>query len=109
MEITYYGHACFGIKSNGISILIDPFISPNPLAKHIDVNSIKADYILISHGHEDHVADAFAIAQKNLVKGELRDNETGKGISGATIFYQQQYVIQLPVAYHFHWQFLWPS
>jgi len=65
MKITFYGHACFGIESNGISIIIDPFISPNPLAKSIDIDAIKADYILISHGHEDHVADALYLAKKN--------------------------------------------
>ena len=65
MKITFYGHACFGIDIDGISILIDPFIRPNPLAEKVDVDSIKADYVLISHGHEDHVADALYLAQKN--------------------------------------------
>ena len=45
--------------------MIDPFISPNPLAKHINLDSLKADYILLSHGHEDHIADAMYLAQKN--------------------------------------------
>jgi len=44
--------------------LFDPFISPNPQAKHIDVNSLKPDYILVTHGHGDHVADVATI-QKN--------------------------------------------
>ena len=65
MKITFYGHACFGIEVEGISLLIDPFIRPNALAKNIDVDSLKADFVLISHGHEDHVADALEIAQKN--------------------------------------------
>jgi L-ascorbate metabolism protein UlaG (beta-lactamase superfamily) len=65
MKLTYYGHACFGLEIDGISILLDPFISPNPLAKHIDINTIKADYILLSHGHEDHLADALYLAKKN--------------------------------------------
>lgn len=68
MNITYYGHSCFGVEVNGKYLLFDPFITYNPLAKHIDVSSIKADYILISHGHEDHVADAIAIAKRTNAK-----------------------------------------
>ncbi len=65
MKFTYYGHACFSVEVQGKILLFDPFISPNELAKDIDVNSIKADYILLSHGHGDHVADALTIAQNN--------------------------------------------
>lgn len=64
MNITYYGHSCFGVEVNGKHILFDPFITPNVLAKNIDVNSVKADYILITHGHEDHIADAVSIATR---------------------------------------------
>lgn len=64
MKITWYGHACFGIEINGKHLLFDPFISPNPSASHIDVNSIKADFILQSHGHGDHIADTVAIAKR---------------------------------------------
>ena len=64
MKITFYGHACFGIEHNGTHLLFDPFISPNELAKDIDLDNVKADYILISHGHEDHVADAESIAKR---------------------------------------------
>jgi L-ascorbate metabolism protein UlaG (beta-lactamase superfamily) len=62
MKITYYGHSCFTLEVAGKSILFDPFISHNELAKGIDIKSIKADFILISHGHEDHIADAVEIA-----------------------------------------------
>ncbi len=62
MKITYYGHSCFVLETGGKSILFDPYISPNDLAKNIEIESIKADYILISHGHEDHIADAVSIA-----------------------------------------------
>lgn len=65
MKVTYYGHSCFLINLGEKSILFDPFISPNPLAAKIDINSIKTDYILISHGHEDHIADAITIAKKS--------------------------------------------
>ncbi len=68
MEITYYGHSCFGVVVNGKHLLFDPFITPNELAKDIDLAKIKADYILISHGHEDHIADAVSIAKRTGAK-----------------------------------------
>jgi L-ascorbate metabolism protein UlaG (beta-lactamase superfamily) len=61
MEITYYGHAAFRVKLNEVSLVFDPFITPNPNASDVDVNEIKADYMLLSHGHEDHVADVSEI------------------------------------------------
>lgn len=64
MNITYYGHSCFGVEINGKHLLFDPFITPNEMAKQIDATTVKADYILISHGHEDHIADAVSIAKR---------------------------------------------
>ncbi len=64
MNITYYGHSCFGVEVIGKHLLFDPFITPNELAKHIDVNTVKADFILVSHGHEDHIADLVSIAKR---------------------------------------------
>lgn len=65
MKITYYGHSCFMIVTGGKSILFDPFITPNEKAKHIDIKTIRPDYILISHGHEDHILDALTIAKQS--------------------------------------------
>ncbi|MBE2179330.1 MAG: metal-dependent hydrolase [Chthoniobacterales bacterium] len=62
MKLTYYGHSCFGVQVDGTHLLFDPFITPNPKAASIDIKSIPADYILVSHGHFDHVADVEAIA-----------------------------------------------
>ena len=64
MKLSYYGHATFLLEIKGSNILFDPFITPNELARDIDANAIPADYILISHGHEDHVADAVSIAKR---------------------------------------------
>lgn len=64
MKLTYYGHACFGVEVDGTHLLFDPFITPNPLAAGIDVEKIPADFILLSHGHFDHVNDAVAIATR---------------------------------------------
>ena len=68
MELTFYGHACFSVKIGGKVLLFDPFISPNEKAKDIDIQLIKADYILLSHGHEDHVADVETIAKNTGAK-----------------------------------------
>ena len=64
MKITYYGHSCFAVEAGGKTLLFDPFISPNVLAKHIKLDSVPAHYILISHGHLDHLADAATIARR---------------------------------------------
>lgn len=64
MKITFYGHASLGIELGGKHILVDPFISGNPLASHIDSNALKADYILLTHAHGDHILDAEAIAKR---------------------------------------------
>jgi L-ascorbate metabolism protein UlaG (beta-lactamase superfamily) len=64
MKLTYYGHSCFAVEVGGKNVLFDPFISPNQYATHIDIEVIKADYILISHGHVDHVVDVERIAKR---------------------------------------------
>jgi L-ascorbate metabolism protein UlaG (beta-lactamase superfamily) len=63
MKFTYYGHSCFSVSAGGKNILFDPFITPNELAAHIKIADIEADYILLSHGHADHIADCMAIAE----------------------------------------------
>ena len=64
MKITFYGHACLGIQIDDINIIVDPFITGNPKASGIDINSLKADYILLTHAHQDHVLDVEAIAKR---------------------------------------------
>lgn len=64
MKVTFLGHATIYVEINGKKILFDPFVSPNELAKDIDVDAIEADYIFVSHGHEDHVADVERIAKR---------------------------------------------
>lgn len=65
MEIKYYGHSCFSIQSSGYTLLFDPFITPNELAKEVKIEEIKPQYIFISHAHQDHLYDALEIANKN--------------------------------------------
>jgi L-ascorbate metabolism protein UlaG (beta-lactamase superfamily) len=64
MKITFLGHSTILAHIGGKNILFDPFITPNELASQIDVNELKVDYILVSHGHEDHVADVESIAKR---------------------------------------------
>lgn len=68
MKVTYLGHACVNVEIGGKYFLIDPFISANPLAKHIDIQKVKADYILLTHAHQDHILDAEAIAKNTGAK-----------------------------------------
>lgn len=68
MNFTYYGHSCFSMQIGGETLLFDPFITPNEKAAHIQVGAIKADYIFISHGHADHIADAVMLAKQTGAK-----------------------------------------
>jgi L-ascorbate metabolism protein UlaG (beta-lactamase superfamily) len=64
MKVTYYGHSCFGVEVAGKHLLFDPFITQNERAYQVDVDQIPADYILVSHGHFDHIDDAARIARR---------------------------------------------
>ncbi|QQL49741.1 metal-dependent hydrolase [Mucilaginibacter ginkgonis] len=68
MKAIYYGQSTVELETDGIKILFDPFITPNELAKHIDVSTITPHYILLSHGHGDHVADLVAIQKQSGAK-----------------------------------------
>jgi len=68
MKFTYYGQSCFLIEAGGEKFLFDPFIKQNPLAQNVDISKIEADYILVSHGHGDHVADLVELAKQTNAK-----------------------------------------
>ncbi len=68
MNITYYGHACFSVFAGGKTLLFDPFVTENPLARAVDVDKIEADYIFVSHGHSDHIADTVRIGTRTGAK-----------------------------------------
>ena len=63
MKITFHGHSCFLIETNGTRLLIDPFLTGNPLAT-VSADDIEADYIILSHGHGDHYGDTESIAKR---------------------------------------------
>ena len=85
MKITFYGHASLGIKVGGKHILVDPFISANPLAEHIDIETLKADYILLTHAHGDHILDVEAIATRTgaviVSNAEIAGHYAAKGFT----------------------------
>ncbi len=86
MQITFLGHASLGIEIGKINILIDPFITANELAKDIDINSLKADYILLTHAHQDHILDVEAIAKRTkatiISNFEIVNHFENLGITG---------------------------
>ncbi|GAA4898434.1 metal-dependent hydrolase [Flaviramulus aquimarinus] len=86
MKITFYGHASLGIQINDVNILVDPFISANPKASEIDINNLKADYILITHAHQDHIVDVEAIAKRTeaviISNYEIVTHYTNLGLEG---------------------------
>lgn len=63
MKITFYGHASLGIEVGGKHIIVDPYISANDNASHIDIMQLRADYIFVTHAHGDHILDVEAIAK----------------------------------------------
>lgn len=86
MKITYYGHNCFLLKIREKHILIDPFISGSPLLNgSVDINTIPADYILLTHAHQDHTLDAEAIAKNTgaiiVSNFEIATHYENKGIT----------------------------
>ncbi|WP_412985498.1 metal-dependent hydrolase [Pontimicrobium sp. IMCC45349] len=86
MKITFLGHASLHIQIDDVNLLVDPFISGNPKASHIDVNTIEADYILVTHAHQDHILDVEAIAKRAgatvISNYEIVTHYQGKGIEG---------------------------
>lgn len=85
MKITYYGHASLGIEVGGKHLIVDPYISANPKAAHIDISTLQADYILVTHGHGDHVLDVEAIAKRTgatiVSNAEIADYYAAKGFT----------------------------
>lgn len=62
VKLKFYGHACFTLQNEDTTLLFDPFLTDNPF-KVATPDEVKADYILISHGHFDHLGDAVKIAK----------------------------------------------
>jgi L-ascorbate metabolism protein UlaG (beta-lactamase superfamily) len=85
MQLTYLGHSCFMLEVSGKKLVFDPFIRPNELASSIKFGEIRADYILVSHGHADHTADLTDLARQTgatvVTSWEIHSWLSHKGIS----------------------------
>ena len=83
LKITWYSHACFLIDTGDSNLLIDPFLTDNPLAP-VKADSVEADYILVSHGHGDHVGDTVPIAKRTgatvISNFEIQNWLAGQGL-----------------------------
>jgi L-ascorbate metabolism protein UlaG (beta-lactamase superfamily) len=66
-QITFYGHYTFGLSIQGTELLIDPFFTGNPVTK-TKPDELSPDYVLITHGHGDHVGDAIDIVENTSAK-----------------------------------------
>jgi L-ascorbate metabolism protein UlaG (beta-lactamase superfamily) len=86
MKITFLGHASLQINIGDITILVDPFISGNPKAASINVDELKADYILLTHAHQDHILDVETIAKRTeaviVSNYEIVTHYQNKGLEG---------------------------
>jgi L-ascorbate metabolism protein UlaG (beta-lactamase superfamily) len=63
VKLTWYGHAALGLETGGYKLLVDPYFTDNPAAS-TTADKVEADFILVSHGHGDHVGDTVAIAKR---------------------------------------------
>ncbi len=64
LTLSYHGHSCFEVDDGSHRIIIDPFLSGNPLTT-INPEDISVEAVLVTHGHADHLGDTVAIAKKN--------------------------------------------
>ena len=86
MKITFLGHACLQIELQDSTLIVDPFISGNPKNNTIQLSDLKADYILITHAHQDHTLDVEALANQTgatlISNYEIITHYGAKGIQG---------------------------
>ena len=98
MKITFYGHSTFGIEISGKLILIDPFISGNPLAGHIDINALQPDYIFVSHAHQDHVLDVEWLVKQSdaliVSNYEIVNHFESKGFKGHSLNHGGSFTVE---------------
>jgi L-ascorbate metabolism protein UlaG (beta-lactamase superfamily) len=63
MDVRFLGHACFTLSDGDTTVLIDPFLTGNPMAA-VSADEVEATTLLLTHGHADHVGDTVAIAKR---------------------------------------------
>lgn len=109
VRLTWLGHASFALDADGYKVLVDPFLSGNPLAS-TSADALGADFILISHGHGDHIGDAVAIAKRtgakcisnfeivNWLNGQGVTNTHAQHIGGG--YHHEFGYVKLTIAHH---------
>lgn len=85
MRLSYYGHSCFSVEVSGRHLLFDPYIPSDPPVSGVDADAVKADLILVSHGHNDHIRDCESIAVRTgatvVSNFEIHNWLRGRGLS----------------------------
>ncbi|MCX6184721.1 MAG: metal-dependent hydrolase [Flavobacterium sp.] len=87
MKITFFGHACLQVEVGGKVLLVDPFITGNPKAAHINIAELHPDYILLTHAHQDHTLDLETVLHYNptailVSNAEIITHYNAKGFTG---------------------------
>ena len=87
MKITFFGHACLQVEVGGKVLLVDPFITGNPKAAHINIAELHPDYILLTHAHQDHTLDVETVLHYNptailVSNAEIITHYNAKGFTG---------------------------
>ena len=82
-ELTWLGHGSWSIAAGGQRVLLDPFLDDNPTSP-LKAEQVQADFILVSHGHVDHIADAEKIAKRTsalvIANFEICEWLSGRGV-----------------------------
>ena len=81
MNATYYGHSCFLVEIGAYRVIFDPLVTPNPQAAAVKIDEIGVDFILVTHGHDDHLHDVERIAARTQA-AVLAPYETGEYLRG---------------------------
>ncbi len=68
LTITWYGHSTFGIDADGAKLIVDPFLKPHNPVTSVVADDLEADFILVTHGHGDHMADLVALAKRTAAQ-----------------------------------------
>lgn len=84
VQVTWHGHATLSLNIDGVRLVVDPFFAPNNPAARSTVDDVEADFVLITHGHGDHVADAVALIKRTgataVVKPEIGNWLEAQGV-----------------------------
>lgn len=84
-KITWYGHNCWSIETGGVTVLLDPFLNDSPTSP-VKADAVTANYILLSHGHGDHLGDTISIAKRTgatvITNFEVGEWLKKKGLAG---------------------------